>query len=894
MVTYHRLRLWVRSLRLRLRFLLRKGAVERELDEELRFHLQEAVEANLRSGMTLREARRQAFLAFGGTERYKEQVRDAHGVRIVDVFLQDLRYALRAFAHAPGFTTASVLILGVGIGATTTIFSVVDTVVLRPLPYPEEGELVFFENGSHRVPDFLEWRDHTQAFSSVGAAWERQMDLTGGGAPESLRVAEVTQEFLPMLGATPLLGRLFMRDDFRGEPTVALLSHGLWARRWGSDPEIVGRQVRLSGLSVVVAGIVAPEFRPPEAATGERVDAWVPLDVARPELQVRTLRMLSVVGRLRGGVTRATAQAEMDAMIAGLAQEFPEQYTRMDGSLQLVPLVPLREAGLADVTPVLFTLLGAVGFMLLIACANVANLFLARGTGRAREIALRKAIGAGQSRIVGQFLTESSLLAVAGGVLGVALAYLGVGVFLRYNTGAVPRLQDLGVDVRILLFAVVASVGTGVLCGILPALQAIRRDPSRSLSEGTANATTGIERRKARSALVVAEIALTLVLLTGAGLLFRSFLERVHVDPGFQTEELVTIPLTLQGEGRFYHGGRYSEDERAQFLRELTQRVQSMPGVRAVAAGWTLPFERVGSSRCCWGNDVVPAGGEVGEDAPIFWIHPVTPDYFGTLSAPLTSGREFTPADANTDPFVAILNERTALHLFGRADVVGERIRLDGEGEFEVVGVVRGVQHWGLDQDIDLAVYVPWDRFGTFMPRVHFAIRVDAATETLIPALRQAIWAIDPDLPIEEVVTMRDRVDRSLAGPRFLSMIFAFFAGVGLLLASGGVYASMLYTVGQKRREMGIRIALGAPRHRVMRWILRHGLVLTALGLGLGLAGAFGLTRFLRSIVWGVTPTDASTFSSATLLLALAALGACVVPAVKAIRTDPLETLKAE
>ncbi len=497
--------------------------------------------------------------------------------RMIEGMKLDLRYAMRTLARTPGFALMAIMILGVGIGATTTIFSVVDTVVLRPLPYPDPGELVYVDNGSHTVPDFIEWRDKIGSFSAIAGAWDGEADLTGEGTPERLQIVRVTEGFLSMLGATPYLGRLFVADDFVGEPAAVLLDHGVWQRRWGSDPTIIGRQIHLGGRPVVVAGIVHPDFVTPDAPVGSSIDVWVPLDARQPDLQRRNYYMLEVVARIREEVGREAAQAEMDAIMAGIAEEFPEQYTRRDGTVRSYPLVPLHEVTVRRVSGTLFVLLGAVGFMLLIACANVANLFLARGTARAREIALRGALGASRSRIVGQLLTESGVPALAGGALGVGLAYLGVAIFARVDPGSVPRIHDLAVDPRILLFALVASVGTGILCGMFPALQAVRRDVNDGLREGTANATVGRERRRVRSTLVVSEVALTLVLLTGAGLLFRSFVSMIQVDPGFQTEELVTVPLNLEGENSF-QGGSYTEEGRVQFVQELRERLEGLPG----------------------------------------------------------------------------------------------------------------------------------------------------------------------------------------------------------------------------------------------------------------------------------------------------------------------------
>jgi predicted permease len=815
--------------------------------------------------------------------------------KMIEGMKQDLGYAFRTLRRSPGFALAAILILGVGIGATTTIFSVVDTVMLRPLPFPDPDELVHVDNSGHTIPDFIEWRDNMESFSAIGAAWESDADLSYEGTPDRLSMMQVTEGFLPMLGAQPYLGRLFMSDDFVGDASVVLLDHGLWQRRFGSDPSVIGRRIHLSGQPAVVAGVVDPRFGLSDASAGWEVDVWVPLDENRPELQRRNYQMLDVIARLREGVGREAAQAEMDALMAGVAEEFPEQYTRRDGTTRTFPLVPLHQALVRAVSGILYVVLGAVGFMLLIACANVANLFLARGTARTREIALRGALGAGRIRLIGQLLTESTVLALAGGVLGVGLAFFGVELFARYDPGRIPRLENLAVDTRILLFALVASGGTGILCGIFPALQAVRRDVNDGLREGTSNASAGRERRRMRSGLVVSEIALTLILLTGAGLLFRSFVGMIQVDPGFQTEELVTVPLSLEGGALSARGGSYSEEGRAQFVRDLMARLEGLPGVRQVAAGWDFPFRYTGGSRCCWGDDVVPEGSaEEDPNAPRIWVRPITDGYFEALGGPLAHGREFTSSDVGTDPFVAVLNAPLARHLFGRTNVAGERVRIGESGTFTVVGVAEGIHHFGLDQEVEPSVYVPYERFGTWTGMLSVMVRSEAGVGTLAPAIREAIWAVDSDLPIEEMVMMRQRVDRSISGPRFLSILFGFFAGVALLLACGGIYASMLYSVGQRRREMGIRLALGADGMRVIRLVLGQGLALTVVGLGLGLAGAWGLTRYLGSIIWGVTATDPVTFTAVTLLLASVAAAACLVPAWRASRADPLETLRAE
>jgi predicted permease len=805
---------------------------------------------------------------------------------MIALLFQDLRYAARTFAKKPAFALSAILILAVGIGATTTIFSVVDVVLLRSLPYPEPGRIVLFTQGAHSFPDYNEWTVRLDAFSAIAGVWDERVDLTGDGPPEQVAAARVTPDFFSIFAATPHLGRFFTEEEFADDPTVAVVGHGIWQRRWGADPSLVGKTVTIDGQPLVVVGIVGPEFQPPEVMADNRVDVWLPLDTARPEyLENMGFHVMSVAGRLADGSSLQVAQEQIDAVTAWRAEDFPNRYLTSEGELRNVPLVPLREATVQEVSTTLYLLLGAVGFMLLIACANVANLFLARGTERAREIALRGALGASRGRIVGQLLTESVAIAFIGGFGGVVFAYLGVATFSRYSPGDIPRLYDVAVDPRILGFAFLASLLTGVLFGILPALQAARTNVNETLKEGATSVTSGRRGRRTRGALVVAEIALALMLLVGAGLLFRSMMEILSIDPGFETEQLVDLSLQL--------GPTFTDTERVAFANQLIERLEGLPGTQAAAAGWALPFVYHGRGSCCWRTTVRDLA-QPPSDLEILTVgHPVTPGYFGMLGAPLRHGRDFMPADNSAQPTVAIVNVHTAMEVFGTDNPVGRTLIL-GEDEMTVVGVVEGVQHFGLTREIDNAVYMPYERYGGELPMLHIGVRSQADFETVVAGMREAVWALEPDLPIEEIVTMRQRVSESLATPRFLSLLLGMFAGVALLLACGGIYGSMLYSVSQRQHEMGIRLALGADGGRVIRLILGHGLLLTFVGLAIGIAGAMALSRFIESLVWGIQATDPLTFAGVTLVLGAAALAACFFPAYKASRADPLQTLRAD
>jgi putative ABC transport system permease protein len=803
-----------------------------------------------------------------------------------DPLRQDLRFAARSFRRKPGFALAAILILGVGIGATTTIFSVVDTVMLRPLPYPEPGELVSLGGYAGMRPlMYRRWRDGLESYEALGAVSNASVNLTEEGPPKRLQASRVTPELLPLLGATPHLGRLLMRDDYQGDYGVGVLGYGLWQRQWGGDTTIVGRQIWVDGRPVLVAGILSSEFDPPEAITGADVDLWLPFDVDSPEIS--TWSILAVLGRLKDDVGFFAAQDELRTFTTHLAEELPEYLIRQNGSIIYTSLIPLQIATFRSVGSPLLLLMWAVLLMLGIACANVANLLLAHGTARVREMALRGALGAGRGRIVRQLLTESLTLAVAGGMLGVGLAYFGVKLFLRFNPGGVPRIGDLSVDPRILFFALVASLVTGVVFGLSPALHASRRDVAEAIKEG-GTASAGVRRgRWTRRGLVVTEIALALVLLTCAGLFFRSLLAMARVDPGFQTEQLAMVPLHLVS--------GYEAAQRQQFTKDVAARLGAFPGTEGVAAGLTAPFQYVGANKCCIWHEVKEPGGAEGiKPLPMVMTQPVSPEYFKTIGAPITYGREFDVSDEVGDGLIAVINEPTARYFFGTEDAVGRTLEVGGWGAFTVVGVARGVRHWGVAQGVPPAVYVPYAQWGAFSDIYTLMVRSSADTETLASLIRDAIWAFDPNLPVEEIVPMRQRVEASTAGQRFLSILLGTFAAIALILATGGIYATMLQSVGQRRQEMGIRMALGAGGSQVVGLVLKSGMGLTAVGIGIGIAASLGLTQLLRFWLFGIGVVDPVTLAGVVAVLGTGALLACLIPALKAARADPLETLKVE
>ena len=806
------------------------------------------------------------------------------GVReLIARIAQDAHLAIRSYVKTPGFAVTAVAIIALGVGATTTIYSVVDGVVLKQLPYPESGRLVYFDNPSHSPPLFRDWQDRTQSFASMGGAWDRDIDLTKAGEPEKLDGALVTREFFTLFGAEPFIGRLFTNDDFQDQPRVVVLDHGLWQRRFGGDESILGTAVTLGGASLIVVGVLDPIFVLPQGIVRSNTDVWLPLDVTRPDIQDRGLYILGVVARLKPDVTLETAHAELSLVAEALAEEFPDQYRRRDGSTRPMTVSPLREALVERHGGMLFILLGAVGLMLVIACANVANLFLARGTDREREMALRAALGAGRGRLVTQLLTESVVLALVGGTLGVAFAFLGVRGFETLNAGLnIPRMDEVGIDLRVLGFALAVSTLTGVAFGLFPAWQASRTDVTQALKESSA--TPGGGRNRVRSTLVVAEIALALILLVGAGLLFNSFLHRIRVDPGFDPERLVIVPLILNGD-------TFTDEGRQQFARAVMEQVEGIPGIREATFGVTVPLMYYGPSRCCWRTSGFRTDmGEEPEGATM--VHPVSINYFTVLQANLR-GREFVRADANTTPVATVISDALAERLFPGIDPMGHTFR-GRDTEFVVVGEVSGLHHWGLDEDIEFEMFVPYEVFGGEFRRLNIMVRTSAEPTAVAQALRQAVWAVEPDLPVDEIVTMRQRIATSMTGPRVLSTLLLTFATLAILLAAGGIYGSTLYTVGQRQRELGIRLALGARSGQVVGMVVRQGALLALIGIALGTAGAVGLSRLLNRLVFGITTTDLPTFATVAMLLGLVAIAASYVPARRAARADPMEALRSE
>jgi putative ABC transport system permease protein len=894
MTLWSRLRSWVQAI-------LRRSRMESEMDTELRFHIEAFAEDLVRSAVPRQEALRRARIEFGGIERAKEECREARGVRLFETVWQDTKYGLRMLRKSPAFTATAILTLSLGIGANTAIFSVVNAVLLQPLSYPHPDRLVALMRSSPAgsqwaisVPKFIVYGEQTKVFESI-AAYDSAgpgINLTGGDRPEQVKGIHASAGYFEVFAAPIALGRVYTAEEDRpGGPHVAAISDGLWRRRFGGDPTLVGRTVELSGDPYQIIGVLGPGFKSDPPA-----DIWLPLQ-ADPN-STNQGHYLRAAARMRSEVTLGQAQAAMKLAVEELRRKFPNWV----GPRESATAVPLRDTVVSGVRSALLILLGAVGFVLLIACANVANLLLARATLRKRELAIRASIGAGRWRIVSQLLTESLLLSLMGGALGLVIGFFGLRALLAINPVNLPRIGEHGAEItldsRVLLYTLLVSLFTATLFGLIPASSATREDLNATLRNSGARSGGGFRQNKTRSILVVTEMALALILLVGAALMIRTFEALRSVRPGFDRHNVLTMQMALSG-SRFKKTAGAS-----QMVREVEQRVGAMPGVEAVAGACCLPltggpdfpFAIVGRA---------PVSGSYSGD--VQWRN-VSPQYFEVFRIPALRGRVFTARDDAGSTPVALINEAMAKQFWQNENPIGAQL-LIGHGiatEFEdaprqIVGVVGDIRDYGLNNEPAPIMYVPEAQVpdgisaleNRLMPFL-WAVRTKVAPFSLDTEIQQEVRATSGGLAVAHVRSMEQVVGESTARGDFNTMLLSIFAGVALLLAATGVYGLMVYAVQQRTQEIGIRMALGASPEKVRKMVVWQGMRLAVIGVVIGVVAALELTRFMAGLIYRVKTWDPTVFAVVAVLLSAAAWLAAYVPALRASRVDPIVSLRYE
>jgi putative ABC transport system permease protein len=882
---------------------LNRRRAEQELEEEIRIHMELETQENIEAGLAPEEARYTARRAFGSVILAKEGSRAVWGFGTVETLWQDLRYSARTLRKKPGFTSIALLTLALGIGANTAIFSVVNAVLLRPLPYDGAEKLVSVFESFPDFPrlgltelEFTSLRNESKSFAQFGVSGGAGFTLTGAGEPERLQAGIASANYFDLLGANIALGRGFRpEEEFAGRNNVVLLSYDFWQMRFGGNPNIIGRSLTLNGASFTVIGALSAGFKSPlELQLANRIELWSGLGSNLSNLN-RGSHVLNAVGRLRDGVTSEQAEAEIRTIIWRLAREnakfYPEEVKFG------VHLTPLHEQLVGEARTGLLVLLAAVVAVLLIACANMANLLLARGEARQREVAVRTALGATRWRVVKQLLSESALLAVIGGGAGILLAYWGLAAIIANSPRNIPRLEEVGLDRRVLLFTVLVSLVTGILFGLTPALRAAKSDLHSMLKEHRRTGRGQPGRGWLQKGLVVAETAIALLLLVSAGLLTRSLWQLQRVRTGFNPERLLTLRLSPPAT-------TYRNNQQVMGLYErVTANLDALPGVQAVAVASSVPIS--GLSDTVMQIEGRSLGSDIAKLNTDF--RRISPTYFATIGQRLISGRPFADSDREGSPSVAIINETLARRQWPNEDPLGKRLRLlDAPPDMAttqymtVVGVATDAKNRGLGLEPRQEVCVPLRQqvvsLGDLLQSISYTLIVRSISDpaNLTNTVRQKIWAVDRDIPITQVRTMEDLIETATVQPRFNALLLALFAGIALCLGAIGIYGVISYAVTQRTREIGIRIALGAQQRDVLSLVVREGMTLASIGVGIGLLAAFALTRWMETLLFGVRPSDPLTFAVIALLVLAVSLLACCAPARRAAKVDPLMALKYE
>ncbi len=882
------------DLRYRMRALFRYRAVEEELDEELRFHFDHQVEKYMRSGMTEEEAKRRTRIAFGGHEQVKEDCREARGTAFIELTLQDIKYAIRQLLANPTFSMVMILTLALSIGANSAIFSVIDGVLIKKLPYRQPDRLVRIFLSSAEYPkfplnpfDFLDFRARNHSFESMAAFTRGDVQLSGDGEPERLNGFGITSGYFRVLGLRTELGREFdFQAEIPGNGLQVILSDRLWRTRFGADPDIIGRKITMNMQPFTVIGVMPAGTEHPgneyhAVAYGESVDVWWPFSFAGSSND-RGSHFIEGIGRLKDGVSAERARAEMNAIMAQLGREhsYDSRWT--------VLVIPMYAEIVGSSRQLLLVLLGSVGIVLLIACANAANLLMVRASARQREIAVRLAMGAPRSRVMRQLFTESLVIALTGGALGLAFAYGGVQALVSLLPADFPRAHDIHVSGPVLAFTFSVSLLTGILFGLAPALQASRTDPKEGLQKSGRTSTAGRNQGRLRNALVIAEVSLASVLLIGAGLMLRTFLTLIHLNPGFQQDHLLTASLSLP------HAQYKTRDQIAQFYDQLASRLNTLPGIVSAGAGSDLPWTGYDENN---GGFIIEGHKPPPHQEFHARYHMATPGFFTAMGIPLLEGRFFTEADRKDSPWVLIINHAMAERYWPGEDPLGRRVSFQDEPKKDsdwmtVVGVVGNIKDQPNSQGTENAYW--WSEYQAPEPDMSIAIRTQGDPRQVADGLRSAVHGLDPALAVADVKQMESVVDTSVSTPRFTLALVSLFAGLAILLAAIGAYGVIAYTVSQRTPEFGLRVALGAQRNHLLRMVLVQSATLAVPGIVLGLVLALSMGRVMQSLIYGVSPTDPMILSAVVLLVLTVALVASYVPARRASRSDPMTTLRAE
>jgi putative ABC transport system permease protein len=871
------------------RNLTRRRHVEQDLADEVGSYLDLATDRKVMQGLTQTEARRAALVELGGTEQVKEQVRQVRLGYWLETCLKDVRFGLRSLCKSPGFTAVALLTLALGIGANTAIFSVIHSVMLRPLPYREPGQLVKIWPERPRVSvskaDYLDLKNGARSFEAIAAYSNWGFTVTGSGEPAKLEGARVTANLFPLLGVDAAVGRIFaLEEDQPGHDKVVLISYELWQTRFGSDLHVLGQIITIDGQSYGVVGVMPKGFNFPDSSPH---DLWVPATLDPSAREDFAAGYLTLVGRLKSGTSAAQARGEIAALARTIREKLPNIPADYGARAQVNPL---QAESVAEIRPTLLILLGTVGLVLLIACANVANLQLARTSNRQRELAVRAALGASRTRLVRQLLTESMLLSALGGAAGIALAYAGLDFLVTLIPAETPRTGDIAISGSVLFFSLGLTVLAGLLFGLAPALQTSKPDLQSPLKEGGRTASSAGGRL--RSLLVISEIALALTLVIGAGLLIKSFWRLYHVHPGFEADHVVSFQLSPPDFA--VTGSKDEGPARARvYYREVLERLAHLPGVQSVGGIHLLPM-----SDSNWDSGLriedrpLPPGASA---EGVNW-RLVTADYFRSMNIPLLKGRAFTEADNETGEKVALINDTLARKYWPGENPIGKRIHtgFDGKDVFvTIVGVVGDIRQESLRVPTVPEMYRPFFQDNS-LPPLTMMVRTATAASALAPSIRSAVWSIDRNVPITDLQPMTEVVAHSILQPRSTMLLLTIFAAIGLILGIIGIYGVISYSVAQRTHEIGIRMALGAQSADVLKLVVGQGLKLTLIGAALGLAGAFAVTRLMSSLLFGISASDPATFGIVTFALTVVALLASYIPARRAARVAPMVALRYE